>query len=180
MSAFNIFPRGWRWLGDEGNARAIGVLVVGLPAALAACTFIYTSLRPPEPEKEVIIPAADMWSSDKVNVAPTNSCYAGLVLNQPPYEIKGNSATYRVVLRSAGRYQLFIEYAAMEPRPLKVEVNGVLTPRIAADQVSGGWCNYQLRWDTAGEVPLRRGDNYLRLYTEDYFPHLKTIKLLRL
>lgn len=174
-----MLRRIWQWLGDEGNTRAVGVLVVGVPAALAALTFVYTSLRP-EPQKAVVIPATDMWSSEKVNAGRADMCYAGLVLNQPPYEGKGNSATYRIPLRSSGRYQLLIEYAAEKARPLKVEVNGASTSLKAADQISGGWCNTQLRWDTAGEVILRRGDNDIRLYTEEFFPHLKTIKLLPL
>jgi hypothetical protein len=155
------------------------VLLVGIPAAVAACTFVYTSLRP-QPEKEVIIPATDMWTSDAVNMAPANSARAGLVLNQPPYEKKGNSATYRVVLHSAGEYQLLVEYAAATVRPLHVEVNGVCSKLVAADKVSGDWDNAHVRWDNAGKVRLKRGDNFIRFYTDDWFPHLKTIKLLRL
>jgi hypothetical protein len=170
----------WQWLGNEVNARAMGAIVVGIPAALAAWTFIYTTLWP-EPDRVILIPATEFWTQEKVNVAPTNhACYAGLVLNQPPYQANGNSATYRVALRSSGRYQLLVEYAAEAARPIKVEVNGVLMPFTAAGDVSGKWCNTHVRWDNAGEMNLKNGENFIRLYTEGVFPHLKTIKLVRL
>jgi hypothetical protein len=140
------------------------------------------SLRFCPGEESIVVDAADFWDQENVNVAPANDeCYAGLVLNQPPYEAPGNSATYKVSLKVGGRFRLLIQYAALESRPLNVDVNEKKKVLIgAASGTSGSWCNTHLRWDKAGEVQLSKGDNFIRLYTDGFFPHLKTIKFSRI
>jgi len=135
----------------------------------------------PGEESIVVVDAANFVDQENVNVGSANECWAGLVLNQPPYEAPGNSATYKVSLKVGGRFQLSIQYAAAESRPLNVDVNKkkkVLTG--AASGISGSWCNTDLRWDKAGELQLSKGDNFIRLYTDGFFPHLKTIKFSRI
>lgn len=169
----------WKWLGDESNSRALGIIIIGVPAAFAALTFIYVTLWPIA-EPIIIVKASDFWTGENVNIGPANGCRDNLVYNQAPYTGSGNSVTYRIGLKSSGRYQLFVEYAAEVARPVEVAVNSQSIFSGALRNVSGSWCFHQARWDNVGLIELKKGENFIRFSTSDLFPHFKTLKLVLL
>lgn len=174
----------WSWLRDEQNTKAIGAVFVTLSAASSASIYVYSSLFPP-PNDLVIVDATEFVYTEGVSAnifkdpsTGSQGCPYKLVYNQPPFEpVPENSATYRVSLRRGGRYTILIEYAASEPRPIDVTVNGDLAFSGALKDVTKSWC--LTRWSTVGTVTLDRGPNDIRLSRKGMFPHLRTIHLVR-
>jgi hypothetical protein len=168
----------WSWLREEGNAKALQALLTGIPALFAGATYVYSKVWP-EPEYVFSKEASDFLVVTNVNTGKFGQCPHNLVYNQPPYEATPmNAAEYRFAATRAGRYRMLIEYAADEPRPVNIEINKSLVARDVLKSISKSWC--LTRWEEVGEFELRRGNNFVRIYRESVFPHLRTIKLVRL
>jgi hypothetical protein len=176
-------PNLWRFLANDGNARAVGLFVVGIPALYAALTFLSERVWP-EPDLVVVILAKDFLRGSGVNTTAPAPCYEGLLLNEPPYAHQPNAVEYRAFLKREGKYSLLIEYAAAESRPVTIQVNtskfeNALAKTTVEHGEFEGWCNNHARWENVGVVTMKRGANLIRISRPDYFPHLKTLKLVR-
>lgn len=118
-------------------------------------------------------------SNIATNVEPGVVCRNGLVYNAPPYALVPNWGEWALNVPAAGRYVLSVEYAAADSRPVDVRVNTALVYSGAVAGVTGGWCNSDARWAEVGEVSLAAGANTLRLESAGVFPHLRSIRLVR-
>lgn len=88
-----------------------------------------------------------------------------------------NFCEYEIELPE-GFYQLELRYAAAEPRPVQVLLDGVTVVHAAAGQVTGSWYPDTQRWFAEAVLPLASGRHRLRLVREGPFPHLDKVALV--
>jgi hypothetical protein len=84
---------------------------------------------------------------------------------------------YDLKVPSEGHYDMYIRYAAAEPRPMTVAVNGREITESACSEVTGGWDPSRQRWQKAGSFYLAAGSNRLRLSRSGVFPAIDKIAL---
>jgi len=105
--------------------------------------------------------------------------YGNVLMNGgPPYADRPNSAEFQFRVPVSGAYQVWAEYAAASPRPVRVDVNGELLTRNGLSASTGCWdasCQQVLK---QGEVKLNAGANTLRISRDGGFPHIKGFKFL--
>jgi hypothetical protein len=92
---------------------------------------------------------------------------------QPPYR-----AEYQVHLPAAGTYEIDIRYAAAEPRPLRLLVNGRDVKEVCASP-TGGWLPSNQAWGSAGLFKLRGGGNWIGLASDGPFPPVSMLRVIR-
>jgi hypothetical protein len=104
--------------------------------------------------------------------------YGDVIHNAAPYGPAPNWVEYDFNAYSGGEYDLWIEYAAEESRPVDIALNGRVILSSALAQATGGWhiINQQLTRQCI--VTLLEGRNTLRLERADIFPHIRTIRLV--
>jgi hypothetical protein len=98
--------------------------------------------------------------------------------NAPPYLPRANLAEYDFTASAGGRYRLEVEYAAAESRPVEISLNGVVVNAAGLAQVTGGWSDESQQWAAQGDVTLKPGLNTLRFKRDNYFPHIRSIRLV--
>ncbi len=76
-----------------------------------------------------------------------------------------------------GKYRLLIEYAADEERPVSIEINNKQVKAGALKALTKDWC--LTRWEDVGDFELKRGNNFVRIYRDNVFPHIRTVRLVR-
>jgi hypothetical protein len=115
------------------------------------------------------------------NVA-AGACIAepDVIANDRPCALRANAAEFDFTAVAAGRYQLQVEYAALEPRPVLISVNGVLLTDNALALTTGGWTHEHQRWTTVGTVTLVAGSNRLRIERDSVLPHIRSIRFVPL
>ncbi len=84
-------------------------------------------------------------------------------------------AEYAFITPADGLYRITLKYAAKEPRPLKLLVNGVPSKAQVANGVTGNWNPEGQREFLAQIVHLVQGPNKLRLETHGQFPNLNKL-----
>lgn len=93
---------------------------------------------------------------------------------QPPY-----GAEYAVDLPAAGTYEIAIRYAAAEPRPVHLLIDGHDIKEVCAS-ATGGWLPAKQRWESAGLFKLSGGANRIGLASYGPFPPVSMIRLIRI
>lgn len=167
----------WSLLSNENNARAIGLLLVGLPVAWAALTYVVEHVWP-DPAAVFIIHARDFVRGNNVNTTAPDPCYQDLLLNEPPYNEQPNSVEFRVSSMASASYDLLIEYAALESRPVVIQVNNLPAVANVLAKTTGSWCNTRTRWENVGTFRINRGANVIKISRDNVFPHIKSLKLV--
>lgn len=97
--------------------------------------------------------------------------YGDSLITRRPGNIP-TSATYEVTVPKKGRYKFVIDYAAAEPRPLLVTVNGQQITGNAASASTGGWLEGNRKLSNEGNVNLKKGKNTIMLSRGSDFPHV--------
>ena len=99
----------------------------------------------------------------------------GVIINAGPLP---NVAEYDVEMPAAGTYQLAVRYAAAEPRPVRVMVNGKLLAGAACGAKTGSWNPDTQTWHAEGVVALLAGKAVVKFERAGPFPHLDKFALL--
>jgi len=123
----------------------------------------------------ISIRAQDYVSSENVKSGATDG-YGDVIITRPPGKIP-TSASYEFDVQSAGDYQLSLRYAAADPRPIFVSVNGQQITGNAASSTTGGWMPGNQIEQGIGTVRLRKGKNSILLSRDSDFPHISKIIL---
>ncbi len=89
-----------------------------------------------------------------------------------------NFAEYDIDLPSAGTYQIALRYAAAEPRPLMLSVDGRKLRTDAAARTTGSWQSDTQTWSIEAVVPLASGKHSIRLERSEPLPHVDKLALL--
>jgi hypothetical protein len=161
-----------------------GVLT-GVAAVVTALAGAWAVLAPrpaPPPAAPILLRAVEFANGPDVAPAQRTSApreFGDVLMNrEPPDNDRPNWAEWNFVSRAGGAYLLRIEYAAGEPRPLTVLVNGEIAIPVALNAVTGCWEARCQAWRDVGVVSLRRGANLLRLdRPEGVFPHIRFLEL---
>lgn len=113
------------------------------------------------------------------NVAlSTNGYGLDTLMTAPPYVSAPNAAEWDFTVPAAGTYELFVEYAALESRPVVVSFNGVVRFNNALPGATGGWFPRHRQVLSQGTVQLAAGATTMRLSRSDAFPHIKGFRLV--
>jgi hypothetical protein len=92
----------------------------------------------------------------------------------PPY-----SARYVIETPAEGEYELSIRYASSTPHPVFLAVNGQIVGQACA-VATGGSTNEYLKWSASGRYHLQRGAAVFDLASNNEFPVLHALRLVRL
>jgi len=92
----------------------------------------------------------------------------------PPY-----TASYQMNVPDDGAYELALRYASAQPRPVVVSINGQPVGS-ACGIATGGDSALHQRWGLAGRLRLRRGPLEIALSSNQPFPVLSFLRLVRL
>lgn len=124
--------------------------------------------------KTITIPARNFMRSHniEVGVLPFGE---DIIHNAQPYGHAVNWAEYSFEAEG-GLYELWVEYAAAEPRPIVITVNSQTVNHEGLADTTGGWYLPNQRIVFQNNVTLHGGNNTVRLYRDDYFPHIRTIQ----
>ena len=99
----------------------------------------------------------------------------GVIINAGPLP---NFAEYDLEVPKAGVYQLAVRYAAADPRPVRVLVNGRLVAGEACGEKTGGWNPDAQKWAAEAVIALPAGKVVVRFERAGPIPHLDRFSLL--
>ncbi|MBI4607106.1 MAG: DUF1553 domain-containing protein [Planctomycetes bacterium] len=116
-----------------------------------------------------LLEAEDYTSGNVVRDFTTYGSGIGVIYNRGELP---NVAEYRFAVAREGAYQVDLRYAAAEPRPLKLLVNGQLLRADAARRATGSWTPETQTWEPQGIARLAAGENTARLERDGPFPHV--------
>jgi len=116
---------------------------------------------------------------DRGNVLADTTNYGpgiGVILNRGELP---NFVEYDLQIAKAGAYQLELRYAAQDPRPIEVLIDGKLRKANAAEGATGSWFADAQRWSPEGVFDLPAGKVVLRLQrTSGPIPHFDRLALV--
>lgn len=121
------------------------------------------------------IRAQDYVSSENVKSGATDG-YGDVIITRPPGKIP-TSAVYEVTIKAAGDYRLSLRYAAADPRPVFLTVNGQQITGNAAAATTGGWLPGNQIVQDVETVSLKQGKNTISLSRDSDIPHISRIIL---
>jgi len=97
--------------------------------------------------------------------------------NRAPYFFsRENLVKYDITFNQSGKYELSVDYAADQSRPVDVYLNGEIIKKGAIATITGGWNPQHSKWEVVAIVSVKQGKNVLRIYRDSVFPHIRNIK----
>ena len=87
-------------------------------------------------------------------------------------------AEWDFTVPTAGRYKIYLRYAAEEARPVVLTVAGKNVGKKIAAGVTGGWNDEDQRWEQAGVQLLEAGVCTVRIERNGAIPHFSRIALI--
>lgn len=135
-----------------------GTWGTGVPMALSAYDYV-------RGENVALAGGAYGWGNDTL-------------LNAPPYDAVANAAEWDFNLKTAGRYQLFANYAMHVSRPVDISFNGTVELANALAASTGGQYPANRQLLLQGTVQLPAGKNTMRVARSNVFPHISFFLLM--
>ena len=139
-----------------------------------ATAYYKLSIAPGSPDAELTIFAIDAIIVRNVEF---NTRYGGgVAVSGAPGGVGG--IVYLLIYEFevlGGNYDVWIEYASAEKRPIKLCIDDLFFAAAAAGDVTGGWHTQQQMWHYVFNVPLRPGKHRLELRSNSYFPHIRRL-----
>lgn len=87
-------------------------------------------------------------------------------------------AEWDLTVPKAGRWKVYLRYAAEEARPVALTVAGKNVGKKVAASTTGGWNDEHQRWELAGVVALEAGTCTVRLERNGAIPHFSRVALV--
>ncbi len=87
-------------------------------------------------------------------------------------------AEYHINSPDDQQYAIYLQYAALNRRPLKLFMNGQLVKPESAGKTTGSWGPEGQKWFFEVTTLLKKGKNVLKLECSQLFPHVNQIRLL--
>jgi hypothetical protein len=123
------------------------------------------------------IPAIDFNFALSRNVSASSFDSYGDVITNTNAGEQPDRAVWRFQAE-AGTYQLSIEYAAAQSRPVMLLLNGVTLTNNGLSEITNGWVLQCQQWAEIGSVDLVEGENIFTISRDDVIPHIRTIKFV--
>jgi len=79
-----------------------------------------------------------------------------------------------------GKYEMFIRYASVGSRPVRVTLNNTILQESALAASTAGWSDPNWVDYTMGVVAAKQGVNTIGFYTEHRFPHIQRLRFVPL
>lgn len=89
-------------------------------------------------------------------------------------------ASCDVRLPHAGKYEMFIHYASVDSRPVRVTLNNTILQEGALAASTGGWSDPNWVDYTMGVITAKQGVNTVGFRTEHQFPHIQKLRFVPL
>lgn len=132
-------------------------------------------------------PLGQMAAILPVRLAASQASAGARILFQPHYgagvatgEVDPSQGRYVIEFAfetAAAAYELWVEFAAADPRPTTVHLDGELLFE-GLDQVTGGWGEDAQAWRYQKTIPFTAGSHRLTLSRIGYMPHIRSVALL--
>ena len=90
-----------------------------------------------------------------------------------------NFTEYDLTIPADGAYAIEFRYAAQDPRPIRVSVDGKVLGE-SAKLATGSWYPDQQQWEAGPMVNLKKGKVIVRIDREGPFPHIDKLALVPL
>ncbi|MFO0951872.1 MAG: DUF1549 domain-containing protein [Isosphaeraceae bacterium] len=160
----------------EQRTRLAEYLRAGLRLERAASLLKRVQLPPPgDSSPGRVVREAEAFDKGNVLVDTTNYGQGiGVLLNKGELP---NFVEYAFDLPARGAYSVALRYAAAEPRPVRIVVNGATLSKRAAREATGSWGPESQRWSAEGLVVLEPGRTTLRIERDGPFPHVDKLAL---
>ena len=108
-----------------------------------------------------------------------NDYGVNVIHNGPPYDVdRFNAASFNVSIPSRQTYELRVEYAAQESRPVDVVINDTTIASGALAKPTGGWAIDHQQWSDIQTLTFDPGEYTITLQRNGVFPHIRTIALV--
>ncbi|WP_165422253.1 eCIS core domain-containing protein [Rhizobium ruizarguesonis] len=99
-----------------------------------------------------------------------------VIHNMPSYAVdRANAVNFTFIVPKAGKYELNMEYAEAQARPVSVSLNGEVIVQSALAEPTGGFDLLHQRWVALAPVDLKEGSNTIRVERAHVFPHIHMI-----
>jgi hypothetical protein len=181
ISAFGVaIITNWKTLFPEPRPPIVVQPVPQTPVTTTPKVVSQTPLAQSVKATTVYLSASEFTNGSGVAMATGEVARYGNVLMNggPPYTDRPNSVEFQFRVPVSGTYQVWAEYAAADPRPVRIDVNGALLTRSGLSASTGCWeasCQQVLN---QGEVRLNAGANMLRISRDSVFPHIRAFKFV--
>ena len=103
--------------------------------------------------------------------------YGDCIVTRRPGKLP-TSAEYEFKVTEAGKYQLVMSYAALDPRPVSIKVNGQNISSNAASAPTGGWFEGNRIDSKEGIIKLEAGENKIVVSRDSDFPHIHSLTVV--
>jgi hypothetical protein len=128
--------------------------------------------------QEIVLPAKNYDGSQNAEVGVLSAYGDDVVHTGPPYMEKEVYMEYDVSFPKTGPYELWIEYAAQDSRPVTIFMNGNVVAQNALEATTGGWTPDHQKWRYQCGINADAGTNRLKIYRNGSIPHIRTIKFV--
>jgi hypothetical protein len=132
-------------------------------------------ITPPPVRQRIVISAASFARGSNVAVGQCGPYGNGVLLNAAPCNARPNAAEWDFVAPAPGAYQLIVEYASAQNRPVRVRIDGQLVASSALADPTGCFTENCQEARPQAVVQLTVGPHVLRLERDNVFPHIRTI-----
>lgn len=123
----------------------------------------------------VIVEAENFARGNAAKDSKTYGQGIGIILNGGTLP---NRVEYDLNIPETGAYQLEIRFAALEARPVKIHLGGVLVHKRALNLTTGSWNPDGQQWAVIGVEYLQAGQTTLVIECQGAFPHIDKIGLV--
>ena len=124
------------------------------------------------------LPAQESESFARGNVQPFESGETTFI-SDPPTNQERYFVEYDLATEVRGLHTLLVRYAAAEPRPMTLSIDGNILSDKAVGGVTGGWSGSHQRWHVEANFDLAPGSHILRLERVGAVCHMDQWALLR-
>lgn len=105
--------------------------------------------------------------------------YGKCVVTNADSTLRPNRVEWPFSIDRAGRYEVFVEYAAKESRPGKLYYGEQMLSDTAFAEVTGSWDESTQTYFSHGVVDLDSGEAILQMRRDSVFPHIRSVMLQR-
>lgn len=129
----------------------------------------------PPPSDALVLEAEKFTRGNVVRDFTTYGQEIGVVYNAG--EIP-NFIEFDLTIAQGGIYQIELRFAAADPRPVRISIDGKPLKEQAAEKATGSWNPDSQTWQAECLIDLKAGEHVLRIDRAGPFPHLDKVAIV--